>query len=386
MNYVFISPHFPPNYKQFAVRLNEEGVNVLGIGSESYDILDLELKSVLTEYYKVDNMNNYDQLLKACAFLTFKYGKIDRIESHNEFYLELDAKLREDFNVPGFKTRDLETLKHKSLAKERFISAGMSVAKGRLIKSIEEAKSFIEKVHYPVCVKPEDTIGLEYTYKLNNDEDLNNFFNEKPDLDFIIEEFIDAPIVTFDGLIDKNGELVSVSSMHYASGHMETVLDKLDSIFYIQKTMPDDLLEKGKQILNAFNIRESFFHIEFFRLADGKLLALDIKSRPPGGFCLDAINYADDSDIYRQYARMITGKELLPIVDKPYFSSFIGLKINPNPPKHNINQVRERYGNMIVYNSPSPPQFAFLMGEYAVILRDPDLDILKKAVEFIIER
>lgn len=386
MNYVFISPYFPPNYKQFAVRLYEEGVTVLGIGSESYDLLDLELRSSLTEYYKVDDMNNYNQVLKACAFLTFKHGKIDRIESHNEHYLELDAKLREDFNVPGLKMSTLKALKYKSLAKERLISSGVSTPKGGLVKNIEEAKSLIKNIHYPVCLKPERSLGGEYTYRIDNEEELNNFFLEKPDMDFVVEEFIQAPIVTFDGLVNKEGNLVSVSSMHYTTGHMENILNNLDSIFYIQKDIPDDLVAKGKQILNAFNIKERFFHLEFFRLPNGDLIALDIKARPPGGLCLDAINFAEDSDIYKQYAKMVAGKELLPIVDKPYFSSFIGLKINPTPPKHNISEVREVYGDMVVYNSPSPPEFALLMGEYAVILRDSNQDTLKKAVEFIIER
>lgn len=386
MNYVFISPHFPPNYKQFAIRLNEEGVTVLGIGSESYDLLDLQLKTSLTEYYKVDNMNNYDQVLRALAFLTFKYGKIDKIESHNEYYLELDAKLREDFNVPGLKWKDLKILKYKSQAKELCMSSEIPTAKGEVVKSYEDAKSLIDKIHFPVCAKPEKSLGGEYTYRLNNDEELSKFFFEKPDMDFIIEEFIQAPIVTFDGLVDKEGNLISVSSMHYDKGHMETILDNLDSIFYIQRKIPDDLLEKGKQVLNVFNIKDSFFHLEFFRLPEDSLLLLDIKARPPGGLCLDAANYAEDSDIYEQYARMITGKELLPIVDKPYFSSFVGLKISPIPPKHNISEVKEIYGNMVIYNSPSPPEFAMLMGEYAVILRDPDQEVLKKAVSFIIER
>ena len=229
-------------------------------------------------------------------------------------------------------------------------------------------------------------MGGEHTYKINSDEDLNRFFLEKPDIDFIIEEFIQAPIVTFDGLVNKDGNLVSVSSMHYVNGHMETIMNNLDSIFYIQKSIPENLMDKGKQIIKAFNFKESFFHLEFFKLADGSLVLLDVKARPPGGLCLDAINYADDSDIYRQYARMIGGKDLLPIVDKPYYSSFVGLRINPIPPKHNINDAKEIYKDMIIYNSPSPPEFAKLMGEYAVILRDPDYEVLKKAVDYIIER
>ena len=102
MNYVFVSPHFPSNFRNFAIALKKEGVNVLGLGSESYDNLDEELKSSLTEYYKVDDMEDYDQLVKACGYFTYKYGKINNIESHNEYWLETDSRLRTDFNVEGF--------------------------------------------------------------------------------------------------------------------------------------------------------------------------------------------------------------------------------------------------------------------------------------------
>lgn len=94
MNYIFISPHFPDNYKYFVISLAELGLNVLAVGSEAYDNLDNELKNSLTEYYKVQDMEDYDQVLRACGYFTFKYGKIDRIESHNEHWLEQDARLK----------------------------------------------------------------------------------------------------------------------------------------------------------------------------------------------------------------------------------------------------------------------------------------------------
>lgn len=36
MNFVYLSPHFPPNYYLFAVQLNNLGVNVLGLADEPY--------------------------------------------------------------------------------------------------------------------------------------------------------------------------------------------------------------------------------------------------------------------------------------------------------------------------------------------------------------
>ena len=80
MNYIFISPHFPYIFENFAVHLKEKGVNVLGIADESYDSLSPRLKSSLTEYYKVDNLENYEEVLRACGYFTHKYGKIDRVE------------------------------------------------------------------------------------------------------------------------------------------------------------------------------------------------------------------------------------------------------------------------------------------------------------------
>ena len=38
-------------------------------------------------------------MYKAVAYFASKYGKIDYIESNNEYWLEQDARLRTDFNV-----------------------------------------------------------------------------------------------------------------------------------------------------------------------------------------------------------------------------------------------------------------------------------------------
>lgn len=88
MNFVFLSPHFPPNFYYFAVRLKQQGVNVLGLADENYDSLRSELKGALTEYYRVNDMHNYDDLLRALGHFTHRYGKLDRLDSHNEYWLE----------------------------------------------------------------------------------------------------------------------------------------------------------------------------------------------------------------------------------------------------------------------------------------------------------
>jgi hypothetical protein len=76
VNVVFVSPHFPPNYYNFCVALRRAGVNVLGIADLAYDSLHYELRAALTEYFRADDMLDYDQLLRAVAFLTYRHGQI----------------------------------------------------------------------------------------------------------------------------------------------------------------------------------------------------------------------------------------------------------------------------------------------------------------------
>ena len=125
-NFVFISPNFPENYRYFCRELNENGMNVLGIGDQAYDELPFDLKEALREYYKVGSLEDYDQVYRAVAFFAFKYGRIDWIESNNEYWLENDAKLRTDFNVTtGFKLDELPYFTRKSLMKQSYEKAGI---------------------------------------------------------------------------------------------------------------------------------------------------------------------------------------------------------------------------------------------------------------------
>ena len=90
-NFIFISPNFPTNYWQFCKELKNNGMNVLGIGDQPYDELSPNLKDSLNEYYKVSSLENYEEVYRAVAFFIFKHGRIDWLESNNEYWLERDA-------------------------------------------------------------------------------------------------------------------------------------------------------------------------------------------------------------------------------------------------------------------------------------------------------
>lgn len=387
MNYLFISPHFPLNYKNFAIKLSNVGIRVLGLGSEPYDALEDQLKIALTEYYHVDNMEDYEQLLKACGYFTFKYGKIDRIESHNEHWLYQDACLRTDFNVFGYKEWDMGIIKYKSKMKEVFTAAGIPVARGKIILSLEDAKEFAKEVGYPVCVKPDMGVGATHTYKLKSDRDLEHFFNNKNEMDYIMEEFIKGEIHSFDGLVDRDGKVVFMNSFVFSKGIMEIVNDNLDMFYYNQTHIPEDLKEYGLRIVKEFDIRERFFHIEFFRTKDGKLIVLEANLRPPGGLSMDIFNYSLDTDLYLSYAKLVNGENLELEEKHPKCCMYIGIKEDEKIRHTNsIEEALLKYKDLVIHHGPIASIFAAAIGKYCIILRADDKETLTQAAEFIMQR
>ncbi len=136
-NFIFISPNFPTNYWQFCRELKNNGMNVLGIGDQPYDELKPELKDSLNEYYKVGSLENYDEVYRAVAFFAFKYGRIDWLESNNEYWLERDAALRTDFHITsGFQTSDMPRIKYKSKMKEYYQKAGIATARYHMVDDL----------------------------------------------------------------------------------------------------------------------------------------------------------------------------------------------------------------------------------------------------------
>ncbi|MFZ7275403.1 ATP-grasp domain-containing protein [Avibacterium avium] len=383
LNFVMISPHFPTNFETFAVRLRENGFNTLGIADTPYDQLSENLRNALTEYYRVDNMEDYDQVYRALGYFAHKYGRIDRIESHNEYWLELDAKLRTDFNVFGYKNEDMKSIKTKSKMKEIFRQTGLKVAKGRVFESDEDARKLAHELHYPVIIKPNSGVGASDTYKIKNAQELENFFSHKnPNVEYIMEEFIDGDIVTFDGLTDRDGNIVFYSSLEYSEAVLDTVEKDGDMFYYVPREISPKLVELGQKCVKAFNVKERFFHFEFFRAKKtNELLPLEVNCRPPGGLTIDMWNYANDFDVFNEYAHIVKDNQFTSQITHPWNVVYISRKANQHY-AHSIAEVCEKFPHNIISVQQVPGVFAKIMGEEGILARTPSLEQMREIIQF----
>lgn len=335
-NVVFISPNFPTNYWMFCKELKANGLNVLGVGDQPYyELLPEQIES-MTEYYKVGNLGNYDEVAGAVQFFIDKYGSVDFLESNNEFWLEQDARLRTQFNIPGFHTEDMECIKHKSKMKANYEKIGLKVARYHMVQEWNDCKEFIDMVGYPVVVKPDNGVGAAHTYKLKCDEDLGNFLKERyeqyPDVPYIMEEFVNATVNTYDAIIGPDGEPLFETGNVTVDSIMDTVNNQSESICYIRKTMPQDMLDAGRATVKAFNVKNRFVHLEFFRLNEdqeglgkkGEVMALEVNMRPAGVFIPDMMNYAHSTNVYKIWADMVAYGSTLYPQGNHQFCIFIG--------------------------------------------------------------
>ena len=383
MNVILLSPHFPPNHVNYAKALKRYGDTVLGIG-DSPDITD-ELRYALDEYVYVPDMTNYDSMLRTVAYLTSKYGKIDRIDSQNEFWLGIEAQLREDFNIFGQKPAQTDVNRSKLEMKRVARAAGIPVAEGMEVEDVDQLRKFAAKVGFPIVVKPVVGVGASATYALNDEEDIEHCF-EYVHGRYICEQYIHGDIVTFDGYVDRSGRIIFHTSHEYNAGVMESV-NNAESMYYYNVIHVDPLLEElGRKAVEAFNVRERFFHIEWFRTNNNPTAYcfLEINVRPPGLYTIDMMNYSADIDLYDMWAASF--HDNYPCINAPvkYSIGFAGRRVNVHH-KHSDEEIHARYSDYMVMAEPVPGAYADAMGEFFYLVKHHDVGRVKEILNYILE-
>jgi hypothetical protein len=93
-----------------------------------------------------------------------------------------------------------------------------------------------------VILKPNEGVGAGGTHQVGGRAELEAIFPTLRE-DYILEEFIEAPIVTYDGLTDENGNIVFENTLIYGEGLIEYTRGK-DTFFYVGRR-PGRLAKSG---------------------------------------------------------------------------------------------------------------------------------------------
>ncbi|MEI6080001.1 MAG: ATP-grasp domain-containing protein [bacterium] len=385
INYLYISPEFPPNYMNFITQLDKAAVNVWAIGESDFTVLPEHVRSCIKWYVKAD-LYDKNRIREITNYLLNDHvmpmtGKgFDVVESHNEHWLRLQAFINDAFKIQGISSKNIDMIKKKSEMKKSFISLGLDPAKGRLVVDLKDALKLASELSYPVILKPDEGVGATRLFKIENETQLKEAWSKIND-DYIMEEFLNADIVTYDGLLDWKGNIIFENSLVYECGVIENVQNGRDQFFYTTRTIPQALKKMGKDIVDLFGLKKQFFHFEFFK--DGQdYRPIEINARPPGGQIIDMMNYSIDDDLYAAYAKMIAKQDNNISSNKKFFCAYIGRRDRDYA--HSHHEIVSKYHNNLANHFTNPELFWQAMGKYIYLMRAETEKTLYEIKEFIL--
>lgn len=397
MNFVFVSPQFPETYWNFCAALRRNGVNVLGVGDTPYDDLSCQLRDVLTEYYRVDSLEDYDKVFRAVAYFSYKYGKVDWVESNNEYWLSLDARLRDDFHVTtGAGVDKMAEWQSKAGMKPLYAAAGVPSARQSKVTSIDAALDFAREVGYPVFAKPEYGMGAGGTAKVDNAEQLQALFCSIPaDEPYVLEEFVPSSGITaYDAILDSHGYPLFENQEEFPPSMAVIAHEQLDLAYWSHPDVDPRLRDLGRATAKSFGLASRFVHMEFFRLAEdkpglggrGDYVGLEVNCRPAGGYTPDMMNFAHSTDVYQIWANMVTSDcRGLPESNDLYWCVYAGRR-DVHQYVHSHQEILDAWGDLIVMQRRIPDALSDDMGNQTYTARVRTEDELRDFVSFVQEQ
>jgi hypothetical protein len=139
----------------------------------------------------------------------------------------------------------------------------------------------------------------------------------------------------------------------------------------------------GRKTLKAFQVRKRFFHLEFFRTAQG-LRALEANLRAPGALTTNMMCYANDIDIFRVWAEVVCDRRTTVEYARSYHVGYYG-RWDERSYAHSLEEIKQRYSQEFVLHRINEEIFRKATGDNVYVLRSPDMQKLEQAREAIFE-
>lgn len=327
MNIIMISPGFPVEQPFFTRGLARQGHDVIGLGDQHEHDLPEVAKGALSAYLQVGSFSDENAVLAKVADAAGKV-RIDRIECTWEPYMVLAAKVREMLGLPGMTVEQTIPFRDKEKMKQVLDQNGIRTPKHVSTTTKDGVRDAAERIGYPICVKPIAGAGSADTYRVDDENHLEEILPLLGHVQEVsVEEFIEAEEFTFD-TVCANGEIKYFNicsyrprplmgrSHQWISQQTIAVRDLLDPFFESGRKM-------GVEVIKALGFRDGFTHMEWYRKPDGEAVFGEIGARPPGANTVDLMNFANDFDVYEGWAEAVTKGTFSQPINRSYNAGHI---------------------------------------------------------------
>jgi biotin carboxylase len=289
--------------------------------------------------------------------------KIDRVVGLDEFDVITAARAREHLQLNGMSSSQALRFRDKLTMRNIATRAGIPCPEFVGVFNRDEIDEYLDRVPAPWIVKPRNEVSAfgirkcettEQVWQSLEELDGRNTWRDHPS-QFLIERFIEGDVYHVDSVVE-NGKVVAAGVSRYGTppftvSHGGGVYTS-STVAYRSKERAE--LEKlNKALLSAFEYERGVSHAEFLRSKkDGTFCLLEVAARVGGAYTANALEYASNFNLWRDWAKLETATEEKPSVPPKTHKDFAGVALalaNQDAPDTSHYDAKE-----IVYRVTKP--------------------------------
>jgi biotin carboxylase len=382
-----ISPGYPAEMPFFARGLARAGARVIGAGDQPIMALPDMARDHLTDYWQIPSFAHEDAIIHE---ITQRVAglHIDVVASLWEPTMVLAARIRERLGIPGMTVEQTLPFRDKETMKQVLDAAGIRTPHHYRASTAAGIRDAVERIGYPIIVKPIAGAGSANTYRVDSANDLEHVLPSLAGVaEVSVEEFIDGAEYTYD-TICSNGDVLFDNICWYRPRPL--IARQLEWISPTTTVMRDIDAEHlaggramGHKVLQALGFRDGFTHMEWFRTASGEVVFGEIGARPAGARTVDVMNFANDVDLFQQWAEAVINGRLSERIERRYNAASIFKRAQGQGRIVRIEGLANLLGDygewicaidLLPIGAPRRDWLMTLISDGMVIVRHPELD------------
>jgi formate-dependent phosphoribosylglycinamide formyltransferase (GAR transformylase) len=372
------------------------------ISQEPAERLPDELRRRLAGHQRVADGLDPEQIAAAARALAAELGPPERLLGVLEQLQVPLAEAREamaaaGMPMPGLSVEAAHNFRDKSRMKTVLAAAGLPCARHRLAADAGVARAFADEVGYPLVAKPPAGAGAKSTFRLDGSGDLEQalaLFSPTAERPLLLEEFVTGREHSFDSVV-VDGRPVWHSITHYLPSPLEVVgTPWIQWCVLLPREVDhpryDAIRDVGFRAVATLGLDTGLSHLEWFRLADGRVAVSEVGARPPGAQITTLMSWAHDADLYRAWARLMVFATFDPPARR-YAAGAAYLRAQGSGTRivavHGLDRAQAELGSLVVETKlprPGQPPSGSYEGEGYVILRHPETEVVERGLHRLV--
>lgn len=398
MKVVFIQPSYPLEQQDFCRGLKEVGAQVIGVGSGPEGAQPAKTRRHIDAWLDAGNLLDIDGAAVRIARAVNHLG-IDRVESLWEPTVELAAKVRDLLGVPGMSVETARGFRDKQVMTDRAKAAGVRVPHSFRIRSAKEAWEAAEQIGFPVIFKPIAGAGSADTFRCDDADAFARVLGQTRHVsEAVVAEFVDGEEFTCDSVV-IDGKPVFESITRYSPRPLIARSEQWISpaqITFRNPYRPDLMpgIEMSRKVIAGLGLGTGFTHMEWYRSSKGEVVFGEIGARNGGGHLVDMMNWSNDADIYREWARSVCWKSFEARISRKYAVGMVFKRALGNgriKAKVGVEQATAKCGRWLIseqflpIGSPRRDWKQTLVSDGFAAMRHPDEEAVKQMMGYWIK-